>query len=158
MVPRAALVGTGAAAAILGVWVGVFSVTLLRQELGCSYGPETQFWGYDTVDFTACFATMSEAVIAAYRDVLTGTDRALAIALAAFLALWSLHLKSLFGVLAALTYGVADLGEGVFLVRALDGDLSAVALASVLTSLKVGSLVLSVAICFWKAHVSRRMT
>mmetsp|Transcript_23422 Transcript_23422/g.41096 ORF Transcript_23422/g.41096 Transcript_23422/m.41096 type:complete len:159 (+) Transcript_23422:3052-3528(+) len=158
MVPRAALVGSGVAAAMLFGWVMLFSVTELGPALGCNWGPETRFWGYDADVFVTCFDPVKAPVQEAYRDVLTGADRGVAVALTTFFTLWALHLRVRSGILFALSYGLADLGEGVYLVKALDGMLSAVAVASALTMAKGASLMLAFATCILATIRLRRST
>lgn len=133
----------GGAAALLYAWVGYFTFATLRPHLDCSIGPEIRFWGYRADVFFDCFNATPDGMITKYKAVLLGVDRALAVALAAFLALWSIRSRVWIGAVAALAYGLSDWLENAYLVKSLAGDASAIGVASMLTMSKFACLTLA---------------
>lgn len=148
----------GGIAALLYLWVGYFGVFTLGPTLGCTWAPEFRFWGYGVAHFTDCFEGVPQPMIAEYRAVLGGSDRLLAAALTAFLMLFSRRLNVVVGMVAAMAYGLSDWFENAFLVAALDGDLTAIQTASLLTMSKFACLTCAIGACLWAARRNRSMT
>lgn len=153
---RPALWLTGLLAAGLYAKVGWFAMFTLRPELGCCLAPEMRPWGYGTAVFDNCFRTVSGDVRDAYRDVLTGVDRLLALALGVYMALLAIRYRAWPGVLAAAVYVLADWRENSAFVDLLDGA-GNVAVASTWTITKFATLGCVVLICLWYVRRERKM-
>ncbi len=148
----------GVLAAVLYLRVGYFAFMTLGAHLECHFAPEIRFWGYGAEAFTQCFEKVPDAVIAQYKSVLFGLDRMLAVALAAFLALWAIRLRVWVALGAAVGYGVSDWFENAFLVSALGGDADAIGLASALTVSKFACLAFAVGLLIRAARQNRSVT
>lgn len=148
----------GGAAALLYAWVGYFTFATLGPHLDCNFGPEIRFWGYEADVFADCFKSTPDEIIAQYRAVLLGLDRGLAVALAAFLALWSIRSRVWIGVVAALAYGLSDWVENAYLVKSLAGPASGSGIASMLTMSKFAFLAFAFCVNLWAAYQHRSTT
>ncbi|WP_223424409.1 hypothetical protein [Tateyamaria pelophila] len=145
----------GVVAALLYLRVAYFSFSTLAADLDCCIGPEMRFWGYGAETFARCFAKVPETVVLKYQAILLGADRLLAVALSAFLVLWSIRSRVWIAVGAALAYGVSDWFENAFLVSALAGDTASIGLASLLTMSKFACLSLVIGAHIWVARHNR---
>ena len=153
---RLALWLTGVLAAGLYAKVGWFAMFTLKPELGCCLAPEMRPWGYGAAVFDDCFRVVSGAVRDGYRDVLTGVDRVLAVALGVYLALLASRYRAWSGVLAASVYVLADWRENSALVKLLDGA-GNVTVASTWTIAKFAMLGCAALICLWHARRERKV-
>ena len=145
----------GGVALLLYARVGYFAFASLGPQLGCALGPEIRFWGYGADVFAHCFDPVPENMMMDYEAVLLGWDRLLALALAAFLALWSIRAGIWIGVGAAVGYGLSDWFENDYLVSALAGDTAAIGMASLLTTSKFACLALTIGAHLWAARHNR---